>query len=43
MFGVDVPVEERVRGFGEILVGKHDGVAEANFYMKANIDSVDKG
>ena len=41
--GVYVSIEDTVKGFGEILDGKHDGVPEANFYMKANIDSVDKG
>jgi F-type H+/Na+-transporting ATPase subunit beta len=41
--GVYVPVEETVRGFAEILEGKHDKVPESNFYMKAGIDSVDKG
>ncbi|MEM7011664.1 MAG: F0F1 ATP synthase subunit beta, partial [Verrucomicrobiota bacterium] len=35
-----VPIEETVRGFGEILDGKHDGVAEDDFYMKAGIDSI---
>jgi F-type H+-transporting ATPase subunit beta len=41
--GVNVAIEDTVKGFGEILDGKHDDVPEANFYMKANIDSVDKG
>ncbi|MEM6911140.1 MAG: F0F1 ATP synthase subunit beta [Verrucomicrobiota bacterium] len=41
--GVYVPVEETVKGFGEILDGKWDSVPEANFYMKAGIESVDKG
>ncbi len=40
--GVYVPVEETVRGFAEILDGKWDSVPEANFYMKGNIDSVEK-
>jgi F-type H+-transporting ATPase subunit beta len=31
---------ETVRGFKEILEGKHDDVAEANFYMKGGIDMV---
>jgi len=38
-----VPVDETVRGFKEILDGAHDDVPENNFYMKAGIDSVDKG
>ncbi len=40
--GVYVPVEETVRGFKEILEGKHDEVPENNFYMKGGIDSVEK-
>ncbi|HRQ88567.1 MAG TPA: F0F1 ATP synthase subunit beta, partial [Bacteroidia bacterium] len=40
--GVYVPVAETVRGFKEILEGKHDEVPENNFYMKAGIDSVEK-
>ncbi len=38
--GKQVPVEETVRGFAEILDGKHDGVAENDFYMKGGIDEV---
>jgi F-type H+-transporting ATPase subunit beta len=37
-----VPVSETVRGFKEILAGKHDSVPENNFYMKGGIDSVSK-
>ena len=40
--GVYVPVSETVKGFKEILDGKHDAVPENNFYMKAGIDSVEK-
>ncbi|MGI8604048.1 MAG: F0F1 ATP synthase subunit beta [Verrucomicrobiales bacterium] len=40
--GVYVPVSETVRGFAEILDGKHDNVPEANFYMKGGIDTVEK-
>ena len=40
--GVYVPVLETVKGFKEILDGKHDAVPENNFYMKAGIDSVEK-
>jgi F-type H+-transporting ATPase subunit beta len=41
--GVYVGVDDTVKGFAEILEGKHDSVPESNFYMKAGIDSVDKG
>ena len=41
--GVYVSVEDTVKGFKEILDGNHDEVHEDNFYMKAGIDSVDKG
>jgi len=40
--GVYVSVEETVKGFKEILDGKHDEVPENNFYMKAGIDTVEK-
>ena len=40
--GVYVPVKDTVKGFAEILDGKHDAVPEANFYMKGGIDSVKK-
>lgn len=36
--GKQVPVEDTIRGFGEILEGKHDDVPENNFYMKGGID-----
>jgi F-type H+/Na+-transporting ATPase subunit beta len=38
--GKQVPVAETVRGFKEILDGKHDAVPEGNFYMKGGIDEV---
>src|SRR5437868_1712146 len=38
--GKNVPVAETVRGFKEILDGKHDDVIEGNFYMKGGIDEV---
>ena len=38
--GRQVPVADTVRGFKEILDGKHDDVAEDNFYMKGGIDEV---
>jgi len=31
-----------VRGFKEILDGKHDDVPEQNFYMKGGIEEVEK-
>ncbi len=34
------PVAETVRGFKEILDGKHDDVSEGDFYMKGGIDEV---
>ena len=40
--GVYVPVKDTVKGFAEILDGKHDSVPESNFYMKGGIDSVEK-
>src|SRR5499427_7993057 len=38
--GKQVPVADTVRGFKEILDGKHDEVAEGNFYMKGGIDEI---
>src|SRR5687767_3687404 len=38
--GEYVPVEETVRGFKEIVEGKHDDVPERAFYMKGTIDQV---
>src|SRR5205814_2384478 len=38
--GKQVPVADTVRGFQEILEGKHDAVAEGDFYMKGGIDEV---
>jgi F-type H+/Na+-transporting ATPase subunit beta len=38
--GKQVPVAETVRAFKEILEGKHDDVAEGNFYMKGTIDEI---
>ncbi len=38
--GKYVPVSETVRGFKEILEGKHDDVGEQEFYMKGSIDEV---
>ncbi|HSJ17421.1 MAG TPA: F0F1 ATP synthase subunit beta, partial [Solirubrobacterales bacterium] len=38
--GEYVPVDETVRGFKEIVDGKHDDIPERAFYMKGSIDQV---
>src|SRR5690348_12720059 len=38
--GKQVPVADTVKGFKEILEGKHDEVGEANFYMKGGISEI---
>ena len=38
--GVYVPLSETIRGFREILEGRHDDKPEGAFYMKGGIDSV---
>jgi F-type H+-transporting ATPase subunit beta len=41
--GIDgkyVPIAESIRGFKEILEGKHDDVPERAFFMKGSIDEV---
>lgn len=38
--GQYVSIKETVRGFKEILEGKHDDVTETNFYMKGGIDQI---
>src|SRR5487761_1977275 len=38
--GKQVPVAETVKGYKEILDGKHDDVPEQNFYMKGGIDEI---
>jgi F-type H+-transporting ATPase subunit beta len=35
-----VPIAETVRGFKEILDGKHDDVPEGSFYMKGGIEEI---
>jgi F-type H+/Na+-transporting ATPase subunit beta len=40
--GKQVPVADTVRGFKEILEGKHDDVSEGSFYMKGGIDEIYK-
>jgi F-type H+-transporting ATPase subunit beta len=37
---VYVSVADSIRGFKEILEGKHDEIAERHFYMKGTIDAV---
>ena len=41
--GKQVPVADTVRGFKEILDGKHDEVPENNFYMKGGIEEIKEG
>jgi F-type H+-transporting ATPase subunit beta len=41
--GRQVKVEDTVRGFKEILEGKHDSVAEGDFYMKGGIEEITEG
>ncbi len=38
--GKYVPLKETVRGFKEIIDGKHDDVPEENFYLKGGIDEI---
>ncbi len=38
--GQYVSTSETIRGFKEILEGKHDSVSEGNFYMKGGIDQI---
>jgi F-type H+-transporting ATPase subunit beta len=38
--GVYVSVQDTVRGFKEILDGKHDDIDEGDFYMKGNIATI---
>jgi F-type H+-transporting ATPase subunit beta len=38
--GKYVPLKETIRGFKEILEGKHDDKSEQSFYMKGGIDEV---
>ena len=41
--GKYVPVAETIRGFKEIVEGKHDGLPEQAFYMMGTIDDVIEG
>ena len=38
--GVYVPIEETVRGFSELIEGKHDELPERAFFLKGTIDQV---
>ncbi|MSR66002.1 MAG: F0F1 ATP synthase subunit beta [Pedosphaera sp.] len=38
--GKQVPVAETIKGFKEILEGKHDEIGEQNFYMKGGISEI---
>lgn len=38
--GQYVPLSETIRGFSEILEGKHDGISESAFLMAGSIDDV---
>jgi F-type H+-transporting ATPase subunit beta len=38
--GAYVPLQDTIKGFREILDGKHDGKSEQAFYMKGKIDEV---
>jgi F-type H+-transporting ATPase subunit beta len=38
--GVQVSLKDTVKGFKEILDGKHDDVGEGDFYMKGNIETI---
>ncbi|SDT87371.1 F-type H+-transporting ATPase subunit beta [Verrucomicrobium sp. GAS474] len=38
--GQYVPIAETIRGFKEILEGKHDALSEGDFYMKGDMASV---
>jgi F-type H+-transporting ATPase subunit beta len=40
--GKYVKLEDTIKGFEEILEGKHDDVPEDNFYLKGGIDEVTK-
>jgi len=38
--GVQVSLKDTIKGFKEILDGKHDDVDEGDFYMKGNIETI---
>jgi F-type H+-transporting ATPase subunit beta len=37
-----VPISETIRGFEEIIEGKHDELPESAFFLKGTIDEVVK-
>ena len=41
--GKQVGVADTVKGFKEILDGKHDDIGEGNFYMKGRIEEIQEG
>jgi F-type H+-transporting ATPase subunit beta len=41
--GAYVPIAETIRGFGEIIEGKHDDVPERAFFLKGTIEQVLEG
>ncbi len=40
--GKFVKLEDTIRGFAEILEGKHDEVPEENFYLKGSIEEINQ-
>jgi len=38
--GKYVKIEDTIKGFKEIIEGKHDGISEQNFYMAGTIEDV---
>jgi F-type H+-transporting ATPase subunit beta len=40
--GVYVPIKDTIRGFEELIEGKHDDVPERAFFMKGTIEDVTK-
>jgi F-type H+/Na+-transporting ATPase subunit beta len=38
--GKYVPIADTIRGFKEIVEGKHDDITEQDFYMVGSIDEV---
>jgi len=40
--GTYVSLKDTISGFQEIIEGKHDAVAEQDFYMKGNISTISK-
>ena len=38
--GEYVPLAETIRGFSEIIEGRHDEVPEGAFYMRGGIDQI---